>query len=249
MKPTIVRERLGSHACPVWVHHEHEARWQFAAEMVAGKVVVDCASGVGKGSFLFGSLGAAHVHAFDLSDDAVQATAERCKTLLNVTVRQASGLSLPLESSSVDLFVSFETIEHIDDDRGFLEEVARVMKPEGIFLCSTPNRTTSMPGKTLADPPWNPYHVREYDQVEFAALLGAKFANIEMLGQNPRPAWQVGLLASLGKVLPGNLGGRLNSALKLPRFLYDRLGHHVVEAIPPGAAPEFLVAICRNVKV
>ena len=242
------RERLGSGALPIWVVHEHEARWRFASELVANKVVVDCACGVGEGTRLFAEAGALHVHAFDLSDEAVAETRRRCSALTNVTATPASALALPLPDASADLFVSFETIEHLDDERGFLAEVTRVLVRDGMLLCSTPNRSITMPGKILSDKPWNPFHVREFNQAEFEARLRERFDTVRVLGQNAIPVWRVQLLERLGRGLPGHLGGRINSALKLPRLAYDRIEHHLVGDIPDRRACEYLVAICTNPK-
>ena len=240
------RERLGSGYLPIWVLNEHRARWRFASTLVQGKVCVDCACGVGYGTELFARAGAAHVHAIDVSHDAVEATRARCKGLSNVTVQHGSGTQLPLPAASVDLFISFETIEHIDADRDFLAEVARVLSPAGTFVCSTPNRTVTMPGKRIADKPWNPFHVREYDEREFGSLLREYFEDIRLLGQNPQPGWRVRTLGALGKLAPGHAGGRIHSALKLPRLLYDREAHHSVCTPPADGYCEYLVAVCTK---
>lgn len=242
----IDRERLGAGALPIWVHHEHKARWRFASAYVKDKVVADCACGVGLGSTMFAKAGAKRVLAFDLSSEAVEAARVNCANLSQVSVRQADGCNLPLEDGCIDLFVSFESIEHIDDDRGFLKEVTRVLAPRGYFICSTPNRTITMPGKTIVDAPWNPFHVREYAQAEFLNLLREYFCDIQMFGQNPQSSWRIGLLERIGKRLPGHLGGRINSALKLPRLAYDNESRHAVAATRANQQCEYLVAICST---
>lgn len=198
------------------------------------------------GTAMFAEAGAAKVHAFDLSDDAVASAREACAEFPAVTVSQADGRELPLPDEHADVFISFETIEHINDDKSFLNEVVRVLKPNGVFICSTPNRTITMPARNLSDTPWNPYHVREYNEAEFRALLSSRFNSVDLLGQNPIPNWRVSLLSFLGRLLPGNLGGRINSATKIPRFAYDKEHHHAVQAMPPSGACEYLVAVCRG---
>ncbi len=85
---------------------------------------------------------------------------------------RADAARLPARDGAFDLYVSFETLEHVDDDRSLLREAKRVLAPGGVFLCSTPNRDFLSPGLTLEDRPRNPYHVREYSIAEFEALLG-----------------------------------------------------------------------------
>ena len=51
----------------------------------------------------------------------------------------SDGLSIPLESKTVDIFFAGESIEHIDNTDVFLDEVCRVLKLEGILILTTPN--------------------------------------------------------------------------------------------------------------
>src|SRR5882672_285164 len=226
------RERFGSGGLPIWVRNEHLARWRFASGFVEGRTVVDCACGTGHGTATFARASARRIHAFDLSEEAVASARRHCSDFSSVSVNQASGLSLPVPGSSVDVYVSLETIEHVDDDRGFLAEVVRVLSPRGIFIASTPNRSITMPGKDSTDSPWNPFHVREYDASEFAGLLGSFFGSVTLYGQNAQPQWRVSLMQAVGRRMPGHFGGRINSALKLPRFAYDREEHHSVRELP-----------------
>jgi SAM-dependent methyltransferase len=242
----VDRERFGAGGVPPWVHREHVARWRFAAELVPGRRVADCACGVGEGTAMFARAGAASVRAFDVSPDAVAAARTTCATLTNVVVGEASGTALPLDDASIDVFVCLETIEHVVEDRDLVAEVARVVADGGTLVCSTPNRAVTMPGKSLNDPPWNPFHVREYSAEEFTALLGERFESVELFGQNPRRGVRVRVMAALGGVLPGNLGGRLTSVLKLPRLVFDRDHHHRVVNLPAGGTCEYLVAVCRR---
>jgi 2-polyprenyl-3-methyl-5-hydroxy-6-metoxy-1,4-benzoquinol methylase len=57
-----------------------------------------------------------------------------------------------------------ETIEHIDDDKGFLREMHRILKKNGIFIVSTPQNAAK-------SAPLIPYHVREYNLQDFKSLL------------------------------------------------------------------------------
>ena len=59
-----------------------------------------------------------------------------------------------IESNSIDYVVTFQVIEHIQDDNYFLEEIYRVLKPGGKLLLTTPNKLMSLSR--------NPWHIREY---------------------------------------------------------------------------------------
>ncbi|GAB4112640.1 MAG: hypothetical protein Fur005_22630 [Roseiflexaceae bacterium] len=49
------------------------------------------------------------------------------------------GDNILLDTESVDIFFAGESIEHVENTAAFLDEVHRVLKPQGIFLLTTPN--------------------------------------------------------------------------------------------------------------
>jgi 2-polyprenyl-3-methyl-5-hydroxy-6-metoxy-1,4-benzoquinol methylase len=54
-------------------------------------------------------------------------------------VRTGPGGALPFPDASFDAVVSIEVIEHVEDHLAFLREIARVLKPGGIVVVTTPN--------------------------------------------------------------------------------------------------------------
>jgi len=229
---------------PIWVRHEHLARYRFAATYVPRKVVVDCACGDGTSSELFAKAQASHVYAFDVEPGAIE-HCKRNRVDYRLSFAKADASTLPLDNAVADVYVSLETIEHLQNDRAFLQEVVRVLKRGGLFICSTPNRLVTNPGKTIAEKPFNPFHVREYSQEEFAALLDHFFKEIEWFGQNKKSRWLARMIGVLGKVLPRNSAVRINQIMKLPRFLFDRLEDHKVFRAKDTIV-EYLVAVCRE---
>lgn len=93
------------------------------------------------------------------------------------TGRFLSGHIPPLTAcadGSFDCVVTFQVIEHIANDRLFLQEIHRVLKPGGVLLLTTPNRPRSLSR--------NPWHVREYTSDELTALAKTVFDRVEMKG-------------------------------------------------------------------
>ncbi len=79
-----------------------------------------------------------------------------------------------LQDNSFDRVFSFQVIEHIDNDRLFLKEIHRVLKPGGEAFLTTPNRPMSLSR--------NPWHVREYTAEELTSLAQEFFQEVEMRG-------------------------------------------------------------------
>jgi 2-polyprenyl-3-methyl-5-hydroxy-6-metoxy-1,4-benzoquinol methylase len=79
-----------------------------------------------------------------------------------------------LPDNTFDVVVSFQVIEHIDNDFLFLKEIHRVLKPGGTALLTTPNRKMSLSR--------NPWHVREYLPEELTALAKKIFSAVQMKG-------------------------------------------------------------------
>ena len=81
---------------------------------------------------------------------------------------------LPYPDATFDSIVSFQVIEHIENDALFLKEIHRVLRPGGVALITTPNRPLSLSR--------NPWHIREYTADELTRLAGAIFPSVEMKG-------------------------------------------------------------------
>lgn len=73
-----------------------------------------------------------------------------------------------IPSDTYDTVVSFQVIEHIDDDRLFLTELYRVLKPGGQAIISTPNIHFSLSR--------NPWHVREYTPEQLKSICEPIFS-------------------------------------------------------------------------
>lgn len=147
------------------VYGEHIVRYQAAIELVRGKVVLDIASGSGYGTALLGET-AKEVIGVDVDEPTVQYAAKNYAAR-NVSFKVGDGIRIPLDDASVDVVVSFETIEHIDNYRKFMAEVKRVLKPEGLFLLSTPNDAEFIEG--------NHFHIHEFEQKELETLVARYF--------------------------------------------------------------------------
>ncbi|TAJ23042.1 MAG: class I SAM-dependent methyltransferase [Nitrospirae bacterium] len=99
----------------------------------------------------------------------------------------ADATALPVTTGSLDAVVALEMIEHVADADAVVREVWRVLKPQGVFVVSTPNRLITGSGTK----PANPFHVREYFPEEFRTLLEQVFAQTSLYGEALTPAFLV----------------------------------------------------------
>jgi len=242
---SLESERFTTEFIPPWVKAEHLARFEFACEFVKDKIVIDCACGSGIGSQMFAKAGAQKIYAFDLSADAIKSAQKKFKQP-NLFFQTADATNLPLPDHSADIYISFETIEHLPDAKKFLQEVKRILKPSGIFICSTPNRTVTNPNTKITDKPWNKFHICEYTQEEFTDLLKKYFSNVELYGQNKISKIKTAIINFTAKLFGTHASVRLQQIMKLPRFIFDAKNNHAVVPIPPNKTCEYLVNICKT---
>ena len=162
----------------IWIEHWH--RYHFAARWVAGKRVLDVACGEGYGSERL-AREAAHVTGVDISEAAIAHAREAYASRGNLEFACAPCTRLPLADASVDVAVSFETLEHIEEQAQFLAELARVLAPDGVLVLSCPNKVEYSDRRGYA----NEFHVKELYREELEALLASRFGEREWYGQRP----------------------------------------------------------------
>ena len=156
---------------------EHTHRYFLAREAAQGKVVLDIACGEGYGSRLLADV-AAKVVGVDISLEAVHHAAKKY-THPRLVFVQGSATAIPLADDSVDLVISFETIEHLAEHEAMLAEIRRVLRPGGMLCISSPDKYeySDVPGYA------NEYHVKELYRDEFEDLLKRYFSHIQIQGQ------------------------------------------------------------------
>jgi ubiquinone/menaquinone biosynthesis C-methylase UbiE len=156
---------------------EHVHRYLLAREFAKDKAVLDIACGEGFGSEILAN-SARSVVGVDIASEAVEHAAARYRQG-NVQFKQGSCAEIPLDSDSVDLVVSFETIEHHDEHRVMMAEIKRVLRPDGMLIISSPDKKeySILPNYR------NPFHVRELFKEEFEELIRVYFKILALLSQ------------------------------------------------------------------
>lgn len=161
-------ERTSSHAnADNPVFQRHMIAYNEAANLIGGDVLeIGCGEGY-----------------------AIPIMAPKCKSYLAIDKFQTSLDNLPpnatflqmsvpilagIDSNKFDWVISFQVIEHIEDDIKYLEEIYRVLKPGGKFIFTTPNKLMSLTR--------NPWHVREYTPKEMQNAVAKVFSNFNLRG-------------------------------------------------------------------
>ena len=156
---------------------EHLHRYAFACEHATGKAVLDIACGEGYGSAMLAGV-AARVLGIDRAVDVAQ-HASRRYTGSNLRFAAGSCDNIPLRTRSIDLVVSFETLEHIHSHEDMLAEIKRVLRRRGTLILSSPEKGEYSDAVSQA----NPFHVKELYGDEFRALVSSHFRHVAIAGQ------------------------------------------------------------------
>ncbi|HIE4563162.1 TPA: glycosyltransferase [Stenotrophomonas maltophilia] len=159
------------------IRQEHLHRYAWCLPLVEGKDVLDVASGEGYGSAMLASR-ARSVRGVDISQEAVDHAAGRYSTLTNLKYLQGSAAAIPLADDSVDVVVSFETIEHLMEQEEMMAEIRRVLRSDGVLVMSSPNKEVYSDRAGYH----NDFHVKELYQAEFQALVGRHFPASRLCG-------------------------------------------------------------------
>ena len=205
---------------------EHVHRYLLARELSHGKRVLDIACGEGYGTALLATV-AAHAIGVDIAPEVVRHAALKYNQP-QIEFRQGSCEAIPLSDHSVDVVVSFETLEHVLAQDTMLREVKRVLTADGLLMISSPDRHVypDLIGNQ------NPYHVKELDRDEFERLLVLYFPHVALAGQ---------------RIRAGSLVGPIDASPT--RFLSFPFGDAAPGAVPGADAPEDLLAVASTTPI
>lgn len=169
---------------------------------------------------------------------------------------------LPFAAAAFDRVVSFQVVEHLADPGPYLDEMARVLRPGGVALVTTPNRLES-DGE-------NPYHLREYTAEELAETLSRHYERVVLQGIHARGAAaryhaeRLGRIRWITRLDPLRLRRRLPRGIVDPVFAWlsilVRLGarrsgaidsveddDYRIERVDPGCLD--LLAVCSGPRI
>ena len=174
----IASNQSGVRASVMYGNILDQERYFKTLPYVKNKDILDCACGIGWGSYLIACVGDNHVTAVDLSKEAITA-AKNYFNHPNIDFINGDIDEIKI-GKKFDIICSFETIEHVQDPEKFLKILFNCAKEDCIFFLSTPNGNVFKSNKI----PENPYHVDEYSRNEVEQFIKQSGWKIEnYLGQ------------------------------------------------------------------
>ncbi len=188
--------------------------YELAKRLMPRGLVLDIGCGVGYGA---NHLAAKGRQIIGVDYESVVATvAARRFHRPGVSFACMDATRLGFLKASVDFVCAFQVIEHLHNQERFVQELARVLRPSGFALISTPNALVHLG-------PRNPFHVHEFTPAALKELLGQYFPHVVLAGQR-RPVEVYSLETACA-------GVRRWDVLGLKRFVPRRLVSLMVYAI------------------
>lgn len=151
------------------IFQRHLVAYKEASKLISG-TVLEIGSGEGYGVAELSKNSQKYI-AIDKYDSPID---EELKRNNNIEFFEMNVPPLDFSANTFDFVVTFQVIEHINDDKNFIKEIHRVLKPGGKLILTTPNRLMSLSR--------NPWHVREYSPIEMREILNNSFNNINIKG-------------------------------------------------------------------
>lgn len=158
---------------------EHIARYYFATPYIRGRVL-DIACGTGYGCHMVAKERKREVTEIvgvdNDPDTLAYANVEYNHQKVTYVQGNAVDPELPAQLGMFDTILSFETIEHVEDDRQFMDNLYDMLKPGGTLVLSSPF------GRGRGMPTSEPFHVHQLTPDEFVQLF-VRFSQVEIYYQ------------------------------------------------------------------
>lgn len=152
------------------LHHRLLSAYVFSQKYIKGDVLeLGCGEGRGIDIILRKSKS---FTAIDKIKDIIEKLSSKYKD--NVFISSNFPPLTDIEDNSFDTIISFQVIEHIQDDNQYISEIDRILRPGGVALITTPNIKMTLTR--------NPWHVREYTSEELNNLCRKYFSQVDVLG-------------------------------------------------------------------
>lgn len=145
---------------------DHLGRYKFANNFILDNDnILDLACGIGYGSFIMSQNKNINITSIDISQDAIDYANKYYKNdKINFVCSDC--FKADLKNKSFNKIISFETIEHIEEDIKLLNLYHNILKDDGLLILSTPNELLMPFSKNNFQ-----FHIKHYKPNELEILL------------------------------------------------------------------------------
>jgi len=155
----------------------HFSAYRFVKDYISNKQVLDIGCGEGYGTHYLSGF-AREAVGIDYDDSIINYAKDKYRKE-NLRFYCFNIEDLHNFAKKFNVICSFQVIEHLRDTDKFLEDIKALLEEGGVFICSTPNRLDASPH---SETPFNKFHAKEYDFLEFKELIERHFKDAEMFG-------------------------------------------------------------------
>ena len=143
------------------IRFDHRTRYELAADRLLERLPraamgLDLFCGTGYGTYLMSERASCSVMGMDASREAIEFAGKHFSNRRTVYAHKVFPFELP--PSSFDFTTCFESLEHVEDWNLLLDEVVKVLKPDGILWLSCPNEAVLSLARNA-----NEFHIRHFE--------------------------------------------------------------------------------------
>jgi len=182
----------------------HVMRYKFANTIInRSDIVLDIGCGEGFGANILANK-ARRVFGVDYHKEIIDLANNKYSIKSNLGFQVGDCVNLGFEEEMFDAICAFDLIEHLSRDDQFLKNIKRILKKNGKFIISTPNKLIHLfqLGKIYE------FHYKEYFHNEINQLISKHFQEVSTYIQNPNelyealPLWNLFISRAANSIPP-----------------------------------------------
>lgn len=155
------------------IHQRSMFAYEYVIPLIHDKEVLDLGCGLAYGTSIMAK-SAKTLVGVDYDAEVIKHNTQKYASIPQLSFKASSLPPIPFPDNTFDFVTAFQFIEHLHERRRLIEEIARVLKPGGTMLITTPN--------ILKSNARNPFHVHEYTFPEMQQEVGSVFKQFTLKG-------------------------------------------------------------------
>ena len=158
-------------------HFMHTISYEFSEKYIKNKNILDFGCGSGYGTKILAKQ-AKSAMGIDISAEAINYATKNYSSK-NLDFKTIDQLKKEDLKETFDVITSFQVIEHVLNDKEYIETILSLLKPGGLLILTTPNKEYRL--FSYIQKPWNIFHIKEYSKKQLERLLDTYFETTTIL--------------------------------------------------------------------